>query len=211
MVPARNKATRLSSVNHTPKTIHHHHHQALSKSDDSILLKLDAINRFNKSINGLLVNKTLACENAEIQKLQNFFDPPTVVGDELTIDNKIESRIVKEILKDEKPPSDVDNSDIPIAKTTEEIKQENIIQNSLFLEAELKKDERDFETVNNLVEKGTRELIQTITNPDHEPIFSNIINVNDGANKIKEDQEIREPKLDRHTQQNFNAVSDAMI
>ena len=26
MVPAGNKATRLSSVNHTTKTIHHHHH-----------------------------------------------------------------------------------------------------------------------------------------------------------------------------------------
>ena len=30
-------------------------------------------------------------------------------------------------------------------------------------------------------------------------------------NKIRKDQEIREPKLDRHTQQNFNAVADAMI
>ena len=27
MVPAGNKAKRLSSVNHTTKTIHHHHHQ----------------------------------------------------------------------------------------------------------------------------------------------------------------------------------------
>ena len=26
MVPAGNKAKRLSSVNHTTKTIHHHHH-----------------------------------------------------------------------------------------------------------------------------------------------------------------------------------------
>ena len=26
MVPAENKAKRLSSVNHTAKTIHHHHH-----------------------------------------------------------------------------------------------------------------------------------------------------------------------------------------
>ena len=30
-------------------------------------------------------------------------------------------------------------------------------------------------------------------------------------NKIKDDQEIREPKLDRHTQQDFNAVADVMI
>ena len=50
-----------------------------------------------------------------------------------------------------------------------------------------------------------------ITNPDYEPIFNNIISVNEWANKIKEDQEIREPKLDRHTHQNFNAVADVMI
>ena len=75
------------------------------------------MNRLNKSIKGLLVNETLAYENAEIEKLQNFFDPAIVAGNELTINNKIESTIVKQILKDEKPPSDVDDSDIPIAKT----------------------------------------------------------------------------------------------
>ena len=40
--------------------------QALSKSDDLILLKFDAINRLNKRMNSLLVNKTLVYENAEI-------------------------------------------------------------------------------------------------------------------------------------------------
>lgn len=54
-------------------------------------------------------------------------------------------------MKDEKPPSDIDNGDshIPTAKTAEETEQEKIIQNSLFLETELKKAEEDFETVNN--------------------------------------------------------------
>ena len=37
------------------------------------------------------------------------------------------------------------------------------------------------------------------------------MNINHQVNKIKEDQEIREPKLDRHTQQNFNAVADTMF
>ena len=50
-----------------------------------------------------------------------------------------------------------------------------------------------------------------ITNPDYEPIFNNIISINEWTYKIKEDQEIREPELDRHTQQNFNAVADVMI
>ena len=54
-------------------------------------------------------------------------------------------------------------------------------------------------------------LDQTITNHDYEPIFNNRISVNDWANKIQEDQEIREPKLDRHTQQNFNTVADVIF
>ena len=95
--------------------------QALSKSGDSILLKFNAINRLNKSINSLLINEMLAYENAEIEKLQNFFDPLIVVGNELNTDNKIESTIVKEVLKDEKPPSDLNDSDVPIAKRAEEI------------------------------------------------------------------------------------------
>ena len=45
-----------------------------------------------------------AYENAEIEKLQNFFYPPVIVGDEATINNKIESEIVKEISKDGKLP-----------------------------------------------------------------------------------------------------------
>ena len=48
--------------------------QALSESDNSILLKFDVINRLSKSINSLLINKTVTCENAEIEKLHNFFD-----------------------------------------------------------------------------------------------------------------------------------------
>ena len=141
------------------KFFHNLSMRALSKSDDSILLKFDAINRLNKNKNSLLVNKTPAYENAEIEKLQNFFDPRTVAGNELTINNKIESTIVKGILKYEKPPCDVDGSDIRIAKVTEEIEQENIIQNVIFPETELKKDKRVFETVNNLVKEGTYKLI----------------------------------------------------
>ena len=99
-----------------------------------------------------------------------------------------------------------------LQKWLRKLSKKKIFQNSLFLETELKKDERDFETVNNLVEEGTLELIQTITNFDYEPIFDNMINVNDWTDKIKEDQEIRKSKLDNKIwQQNFNAVADAMI
>ena len=92
--------------------------QALSKSDKIISLKFDAINRLTKSINCLLVSEALAFENAKTKELQNLlFDLPTVVGDEPTIKNKTESTIVKEVLKDKKPPSDVDDSDILIVNT----------------------------------------------------------------------------------------------
>ena len=52
------------------------------------------------------------------------------VGNEPTINNKIESVIVKEILNDEKHPTDVDEdgdnnvSDIPLAKVAEKIEPE---------------------------------------------------------------------------------------
>ena len=36
MVPAGNKANRLSSVNHTAKTIHHHHHLILLSGNVSL-------------------------------------------------------------------------------------------------------------------------------------------------------------------------------
>ena len=92
--------------------------QALSKSGKIISLKFDAINRLTKSINCLLVSEALAFENAKTKELQNLmFDLPTVVGDEPTIKNKTESTIVKEVLKDKKPPSDVDDSDILIVNT----------------------------------------------------------------------------------------------
>ena len=39
MVPAGNKAKRLSSVNHTTKTIHHHHHKTFSIRENKIQIK----------------------------------------------------------------------------------------------------------------------------------------------------------------------------
>ena len=93
----------------------------------------------------MLVSEARVFENAKTKKLQNLlFDLPTVVGDEPTIKNKTESTIVKKVLKDKKPPSDIDDSDILIVKTVEETEQENIIQNNLFLETELKKGRKRF-------------------------------------------------------------------
>ena len=105
--------------------------QALSVLDDSIELKSDAIKRLNKNINQLMeINIHTEKKSDAIEKAQNL-SSPTIAGDEPTINNKIESILVKEILNDEKPPIDVDDSDddvdvsnILLAKVAEKIEPE---------------------------------------------------------------------------------------
>ena len=106
--------------------------QTLSISDDSIVLKFDASVGLNKNISDLIdTNIHMQKKGAVIIEIQNL-DPPTIIGDEPTINNIIESIIVKQILNDEKPPTDVDNddnnnnnvSDIPLAKVAEKIESE---------------------------------------------------------------------------------------
>ena len=61
MVPAGNKAKRLSSVNHTTKTIHHHHHQAcktlVKTLDQDRLANFTTDTNRTPSINNYLINK----------------------------------------------------------------------------------------------------------------------------------------------------------
>ena len=45
--------------------------QALSKSDDLILLKFDPVNRLNKRINSLLVNKRLSMKMLRFKNYKN--------------------------------------------------------------------------------------------------------------------------------------------
>ena len=74
MVPAGNKAKRLSSVNYTTKTIHdhdhdhhhhhhHHHHHRMSKLDSenlsSVIIFL--VQKLNRLRNSLLFYTNLAC------------------------------------------------------------------------------------------------------------------------------------------------------
>ena len=66
--------------------------------------------------------------------------------------------------------------------TAEEIKQQSIDENKLFIETELKKNERDIETLENLFDEAKRNLIKTFTDPSDDMIVDNI-NVNDWVNK----------------------------
>ena len=169
--------------------------QTLSISDDSIVLKFDASIGLNKNISDLIdTNNHMLKKEAVIIKIQNL-DPPTIIGDEPTINNIIESTIVKQILNDEKPPTDVDNddnnndvSDIPLAKVAEKIEPEI-----------------------DCFGEDLQKLFQANIRSDYELAFNNVIGINDWANKIKVDQEMREPKLDTEAQQFFNAEVDAVI
>ena len=97
--------------------------------------------------------------------MQNL-NPPTIVGDEPTIKNKIKSIILKQILNDEKPPTDVgddgndDVGDITLARIAEKI-------------------EPDIDYGEDL-----KKLFQANTRFTYEPNFDNIVNVNDWANMI---------------------------
>ena len=132
-------------------------------------------------------------KEAVISEIQNL-NPPIVVGDDPTFNNKIENIIVKEILKYEKCPTDLDNgddknnvSDILLAKVAEKIEPE--------------KDHFG---------EDLQKLFQANIRSDYEPAFNNVIGINDWA-KIKVDQEMRESKLDREAQQILDAASDAAI
>ena len=80
--------------------------EALSISNDLIVIKFEAIKKLNKDVNDLIsINIHMQKKGAIIGAIQNL-NHPIVVSDEPTFDNKIESSIVKETLNDEKHPID---------------------------------------------------------------------------------------------------------
>ena len=73
--------------------------QDLSKSDDTIAIKLHAINRLNKSLNNLLTAESLAFDTARISRMTTeFFDRLIFVTFEQTANKRIENSIVRNIL-----------------------------------------------------------------------------------------------------------------
>ena len=65
----------------------------------------------------------------------------------------------------------------------------------MLIETELKKKERDFETLENLFNEAKRDLIKTFTDPGNGMIVDDIVNVPDWINKTDKKQ----PQLDQHT------------
>ena len=68
--------------------------QALSKSDDTIVIKFDAIKRLNKSLNDLLTAESLAFDTARISRMTTrFFDQPIFITGEQTDIKKLRKKI----------------------------------------------------------------------------------------------------------------------
>ena len=87
----------------------------------------------------------------------------------------------------------------------EEINQQSIDKNKLFIETELIKNERDVETLENSIYDAKRDLIKTFTDPSDSMIFGNVINVNDWVNKTDN------KKLDQNVRQNYNEIASEMF
>ena len=98
-----------------------------------------------------------------------------------------------------------DTSHIRLPNTVEEIKEQSVDGNKLFIETELKKNERDVEVLENLINDANGGLIKTCTNPSDSMILDDVINVNDWVNKTDN------KKLDQDVRQNYNEIVRAMI
>ena len=77
----------------------------------------------------------------------------------------------------------------------------------MLIKTELKRNERDFETLENMIDKANCKLIKTFTNPSDGMIFDDIINEKDRANK----EDNKKQQLDQNTQQNYNEISSEIL
>ena len=97
--------------------------QALSKFGDTTVIKLDAINRLNKSLNNLLTAESLAFDTARISGMTTeLLGRPIFVTGEQTDNKRIENSIVRNILNDEKMEFATDIDHINLPNMAEEIK-----------------------------------------------------------------------------------------
>ena len=85
---------KMISKNAMSELLHNLSMQVLSKPDDKIVIKLDAINVLNKSLNNLLTAKALTFETARTKRITAIFDQPTFVSEQ-TDNKRIENNIVR--------------------------------------------------------------------------------------------------------------------
>ena len=112
-----------------------------------------------------------------------FSDRLIFVAGEQTDNKKIEENIIRRILNDEKMEFPTDTDHISLPNTAEEIKQQSIDENKLFIETEQNKNEIDVQTLEGLINDANRDLIKTFANPSDRMILDDVINVNDWVSK----------------------------
>ena len=78
-------------------------------------------------------------------------------------------------------PTDTDH--MSLSNLAEEIKQQSIDENKLLIETELKNNERDVETLENLINDAKLDLIKTFTSPSDGMKVDDVINVKDWVKK----------------------------
>ena len=78
-------------------------------------------------------------------------------------------------------PTDTDH--MSLSNLAEEIKQQSIDENKLFIETELKNNERDVETLENLINDAKLDLIKTFTSPSDGMKVDDVMNVKDWVKK----------------------------
>ena len=113
--------------------------------------------------------------------IEKFQD--TIIPMETSTDDITETDLVETILKDEKPTFPVDNSHLTFPQTPEEIKKEEEENKNKFINDQLKINQRDFETVNNLLDKDKKELQNSFNDKNKIPIFSKIF-ITDNKNPM---------------------------
>ena len=96
--------------------------------------------------------------------------------------NKIESGLLNAILNDKEMEFPDDNEFFTFADTSEKITEDEIKENKLFLETQLKVDQRDFETIENVKQESEQEMktnLTTDSSGDSRLIFNNSIGPDD--------------------------------
>ena len=78
-------------------------------------------------------------------------------------------------------PTDTDH--MSLSNLAEEIKQQSIDENKLLIETELKNNERDVETLENLINDAKLDLIKTFTSPSDGMKVDDVMNVKDWVKK----------------------------
>ena len=124
--------------------------QVLSRSCNLIQLEFAGINHLNQEINRLIHSK-LSYFTEKQFNLPACYEPAVAdIGDEQTSNKKIEDAIVSEILNHETLDVEEGDNDDNISETAAEA-------------AELKKNQRDLEVVDNLADARERKFLEHST------------------------------------------------